>query len=316
MRRPSSPRNLDGFYPMAKKKTAPSVSAPLIAAMTYSEASSLSQEERVARFKFEADASQRAFAALGKLYRLIDKNLPKGKFINSTLAAVGVKPGTISNASYGARVYDLVEAGTLTEAEFDQLTFNEVSLVARVITAKSKKQLTPEQVATLLRTAPDTFEADIRAYYEDGMTASEKAEIEAKVKADKEKAEAEAKAKAEAQAKELEEIKKRNEELKAANAEMVAQAAAAQSDAPAAPATPAPAAATDAPADAAPAPSAAAPAAAVEADPAATADELIALLDEIEHSLALLSDEDQGRVGARLCALAAAFVESGKSVAA
>jgi len=303
---------------MPKAKKAP-VSAPDVWAMTYQEGLALSQADRIIRFVSETQAGQRAFAAIGKLYRIIDKNLPKGKFINSVLGDAGIKPGTISNASYGARVFDLVESKHLEESEFDQLTFAEVAIIARVITTKSKKQLTPEQAVEIVRQGGD-FQADLQAIYDSGMTAAEKTTIEDKVKADKAAAEAEAKAKAEAQAKELEEVKKRNEELAKANADMTAQAAAVQSPTPAAPvATPA-AAATPAASEPPPAPVAtptpAAPAAAPEADPTANCDELLALLGEVETSMAYLSDEDQGRIGARLCAMAAAFVESGKAVAA
>jgi len=303
---------------MPKAKKAP-VSAPDVWAMTYQEGLALSQADRIIRFVSETQAGQRAFAAIGKLYRIIDKNLPKGKFINSVLGDAGIKPGTISNASYGARVFDLVEAGHLTEPEFDQLTFAEVAIIARVITTKSKKQLTPEQAVEIVRQGGD-FQADLQAIYDSGMTAAEKTAIEDKVKADKAAAEAEAKAKAEAQAKELEEVKKRNEELAKANADMTAQAAAVQSPTPAAPVATPTAAATPAASEPPPAPVAtptpAAPAAAPEADPTANCDELLALLGEVETSMAYLSDEDQGRIGARLCAMAAAFVESGKAVAA
>jgi hypothetical protein len=290
----------------AKKKT-PALS---LAAMAYSEGLAMSQSDRITRFKFEADASQRAFAAIGKLYRIIDANLPKGKFINSSLTAAGVKPGTISNASYGARCFDLVEGGHLTEAEFDLLTFQEVSFIARAITDKSKRKLSPAEVATMLRNSPDTFEADIKAIYETGMTAAEKTAIEEKVKADKAATEAEAKAKAERDAAELAEVKARNEELAKQNAAMVAAVAAAPADsAPAAPATPA----ESTPADSAPVTPAPA---AVESDAAVTAEDLIALLDEVQTALALLDDESQGRVGARIVEMATAFVESGKAVAA
>ena len=307
---------------MPKAKKAP-VSAPDVWAMTYQEGLALSQADRIIRFVSETQAGQRAFAAIGKLYRIIDKNLPKGKFINSVLGDAGIKPGTISNASYGARVFDLVEAGHLTEPEFDQLTFAEVAIIARVITTKSKKQLTPEQAVEIVRQGGD-FQADLQAIYDSGMTAAEKTAIEDKVKADKAAAEAEAKAKAEAQAKELEEVKKRNEELAKANADMTAQAAAVQSPTPAAPvattAAEAPAATEEYHAANPPAPAAtptpAAPAAAPEADPTANCDELLALLGEVETSMAYLSDEDQGRIGARLVAMASAFVESGKAVAA
>ena len=251
---------------MAKAKKAP-VSAPNVWAMTYAEGLALSQADCIVRFVAETQAGQRVFAAIGKLYRIIDRNLPKGKFINSVLAAAGIKPSTISNASYGARVFDLVESKHLEEDEFDQLTFGEVAIIARVITDKSKRKLTPEQAVEIVRQGGD-FQANLQAIYDTGMTASEKTAIEDKVKADKAATEAEAKAKAEAQAKELEAVKKRNEEL------------------------------------------------AAQADPTASAEELLALLSEVETSMAFLSNEDQGRIGARLVAMASAFVESGKAVAA
>jgi hypothetical protein len=308
---------------MAKAKKAPAVGAPNVWAMTYAEGLAMEQADRIIRFKVETEAGQRAYIAIGKLYDIINDNLPKGKFINSTLEAAGIKPGTISNASYGARCYrEFVKTGKLEETEFDQLTFQEMWNLIRVCSEKSKRKLTPEQAVEIVRQGGD-FEANLKSLYEFGFTAEEKAAAEAKIKADKEKTEAEAKAKAEAQAKELAEVKKRNEELAKANADMTAQAAAVQSPAPAAPAAPAPAApetpaqvearhVAEAIADAA----APTPAAKPEADPTASCDELLALLGEVETSMAYLSDEDQGRIGARLCAMASAFVESGKAVAA
>jgi hypothetical protein len=300
---------------MPKAKKAP-VSAPNIWAMTYAEGLALEQADRIIRFKAETEAGQRAFAAIGKLYRIIDKNLPKGKFINSVLGDAGIKPGTISNASYGARVFDLVEAGHLTEPEFDQLTFAEVAIIARVITDKSKRKLTPEQAVEIVRQGGD-FQADLQAIYDTGLTAAEKKAVEDKIKADKEAAEAEAKLKAEEQAKELAEALKRKKELEeqlaAQNANPPAEPAPAPTpDAkvtPAAEPAPAPAPAKVTPA-AEPAP---APATAPEMPPTAT--ELLALLDEIQEAMKALTEEDQGVVGARLCEMASAFVESGKAVA-
>lgn len=304
---------------MPKAKKAP-VSAPNIWAMTYAEGLALEQADRIIRFKAETEAGQRAFAAIGKLYRIIDKNLPKGKFINSTLTDAGIKPGTISNASYGARVFDLVEAGHLTEPEFDQLTFGEVAIIARVITDKSKRKLTPEQAVEIVRQGGD-FQADLQAIYDSGMTAAEKTAIEDKMKADKAAAEAEAKIKAEQQAKELEEALKRKKELEE-------QLAAQNATNP--PAEPEPAPAPDAkvtPTEAAaPAPTPAAKVTPAEPAPApaptaapeqpATAAELISLLEEVEQAMKALSEEDQGIIGARLVEMASAFVESGKAVAA
>jgi hypothetical protein len=301
---------------MPKAKKAP-VSAPNIWAMTYAEGLALEQADRIIRFKAETEAGQRAFAAIGKLYRIIDKNLPKGKFINSVLGDAGIKPGTISNASYGARVFDLVEAGHLTEPEFDQLTFAEVAIIARVITTKSKKQLTPEQAVEIVRQGGD-FQADLQAIYDTGLTAAEKKAVEDKIKADKEAAEAEAKLKAEQQAKELEEALKRKKELEeqvaAQNATTPPAVEAPAAPTPAAPATPAAPVAAPTPAPAAEAPAPAAPTAAPEMP--TTSEELIALLEEIEESMKALSAEDQGIVGARLCEMASRFVEAGGTVAA
>ena len=301
---------------MAKAKPKAPVSAPLIAAMTYAEGLALEQADRIVRFKAETEAGQRAFAAIGKLYRIIDNNLPKGKFINSTLTDAGIKPGTISNASYGARVFDLVEAGHLLESEFDQLTFGEVAIIARVITDKSKRKLTPQQAVEIVRQSSDA-QADLQAIYDTGLTAAEKKAVEDKIKADKEKAEAEAKLKSEQQAKELEEALKRKKELED---QVAAQnATEAPAEAPAAPtpdAKPTKAEATPAPAAKTPAAPTAAPEQPTAPEQPATAAEIISLLEEVEQAMKAMSEEDQGIIGARLVEMAAAFVESGKAVVA
>ena len=301
---------------MPKAKPKAPVSAPLIAAMTYAEGLALEQADRIVRFKAETEAGQRAFAAIGKLYRIIDNNLPKGKFINSTLTDAGIKPGTISNASYGARVFDLVEAGHLLESEFDQLTFGEVAIIARVITDKSKRKLTPQQAVEIVRQSSDA-QADLQAIYDTGLTAAEKKAVEDKIKADKEKAEAEAKLKSEQQAKELEEALKRKKELED---QVAAQnATEAPAEAPAAPtpdAKPTKAEATPAPAAKTPAAPTAAPEQPTAPEQPATAAEIISLLEEVEQAMKAMSEEDQGIIGARLVEMAAAFVESGKAVVA
>jgi hypothetical protein len=301
---------------MAKAKKAP-VSAPQVAAMTYAECLAMEQGERITRLKFEADTQQRAFINIGKLYDVINDNLPKGKFINPTLEDAGVKPGTISNASYAARCYrEFVKTDKISEIEFDQLTFAEMFNLIRVCTDKSKRKLSQDEAVAVVRQGGD-FEANLKSLYEFGFTAEEKAAAEAKIKADKEKAEADAKAKAEQQAKELAEALK----LKA---DLEAQVAAAKATAPtpattaapvAAPTPAAPVAASPAPVAApTPATPVAAPAPTAAPEQPATAAELIALLEEVENSMKVLSVEDQGIVGARLVEMAAAFVDSGKKV--
>ncbi len=287
--------------------------------MTYAEALALTQDDRITRLKFEADTAQSAFINIGKLYDVINDNLPQGKFINPTLEAAGVKPGTISNASYAARCYrEFVKTNHLGETEYNQLGFAEMFNLIRVCTDKSKRKLTPADAVAIVRSGGD-FEADLKAIFETGLTAAEKEAVTAKIKADKEAAEAAAKIKAEEQAAELAEVKKRNEELAKANAEMTAQAAAAPAPAPAAPAPAAPEtpAQVEARHVAEAIADAAAPVALVtapEADAPATAEDLLQLLDEVENALALLAEDEQGIVGARLVEMASRFVDSGKSV--
>ena len=303
---------------MPKAKKAPAVGAPNIWAMTYAEGLALEQADRIIRFKVETEAGQRAYIAIGKLYDIINDNLPKGKFINSTLEAAGIKPGTISNASYGARCYrEFVKTDKISESEFDQLAFQEMFNLIRVCTDKSKRKLSQDEAVAIVRQGGD-FEANLKSLYEFGYTAEEKAAAEAKIKADKEATEAAAKIKAEEQAKELEEALKRKKELEEQLAAQAANPPAAKAPAaptPAAPATPAaPVAAPVAAPTAAPAAPTAAPTAAPEQP--ATAAELISLLEEVEQAMKALSDEDQGIIGARLVEMASAFVESGKAVAA
>ena len=284
-------------------------------ALSFAEAVALPQSDRIERFLIESLSAQRAFSAMGKLYRIIEKNLESGQSIFRLLQDAGIKKGTISNASYAAKVYDLVEQGHITEAEYDSLSFNDCWQICRVQSKTSKRQLTPAEVAAVIRNASD-FADDLAAFYETGMTAEEKTEAEAKIKALKEAAEAEAKLeaklKAEAQAKELEEALKRKKELEeqlAAQATQTANPQTAEAPTPAAPTNaPAPAKATATPVPSAEAPPPAAPTAAPEQP--ATAAELIGLLEEVEQAMKALSEDDQGIVGAKLVEMAAAFAES------
>jgi hypothetical protein len=303
---------------MAKKKAAPSGASPsALMALSFAEAVALPQSDRIERFVIESLSAQRAFSAMGKLYRIIEKNLESGQSIFRLLQDAGIKKGTISNASYAAKVYDLVEQGHITETEYDSLSFNDCWQICRVQSKTSKRQLTPAEVAAVIRNASD-FADDLAALYDSGMTAEEKTEAEAKIKALKEAAEAEAKLKAEAQAKELEEALKRKKELEeqlAAQATQTANPQTAEAPTPATPTSaPAPAKATATPVPSAEAPASAAPTAAPEQP--ATAAELIGLLEEVEQAMKALSEDDQGIVGAKLVEMAAAFAESSTVAAA
>jgi len=306
---------------MAKQKTTPA--AATIAALTYAEVTALSQSARVERFAVEAMASQRAFSAMGKLFRAIESALSKkDKGIYPLLIGAGIKKGTVSNASYAAKVFDLVDRDLLTEAEFDSLSFNDCFQIVRVQGPMSKRKLTADEVVAAVRSGTH-FAEDLSSLFEHGVTAKEKEAADKAAEKAKKAADKEAAEKAEAEKAELEELRKRNEELKAAADKAAADKPEPQTDET--PDTPtgdtgdedqdeAPEpddddeAVHDEPAEtpAAPAKTEAAPVA-----PAITAKMLLDLLDEIEGSMTALSPEEQAIVGTRIVEMADAFVATG-----
>jgi hypothetical protein len=186
-----------------------------IEALSYAAAAAMTRAEAVTRFQVEASAGQRAFSAMGKLFRCIEASLTKkDKGIFPLLQKAGIPKGSISNASYAAKVFSLVEAGHLTEAEYDRLSHADCFNIVRVQTARSAKQLTAEEVVAVVKVAGEPDE-ELASLYETGLTLDEaKAKQDAadKVKA---AAEAAATAKAEAEAVEIEKIKAENADLKA-----------------------------------------------------------------------------------------------------
>lgn len=263
----------------------------------------MKQPARIERFATEALGAQRAFSAMGKLYRAIESALTKkDKGIFPILIAAGIKKGTVSNASYAAKVFDLVDSGKLTEAEFDGLSFNDCWNIARVQSGASKRKLSAEEVVAAIRSGTH-FAEDLASLYEHGVTAAEKEAADKAADKAKKAAEKEAAAQAEAEKAELEELRKRDADLKAAAAK-----AGATNDAPAAAeSTPD----DDTPVHDEPEPdkpkAAAAPAAPVQI----TSKMVLDLLDEVELSMMELSAEDQSIVGTRLVEMADAFVSSG-----
>ena len=286
----------------AKRKTAPSgASASALMALSFAEAVALPQADRIERFAIEALSAQRAFSALGKLFRVIESNLESGQAIFRLLQDAGIKKGTVSNASYAAKVFDLVDQGHLTEAEYDTLAFNDCWQICRVQSKTSKRQLTPAEVSAVVRSSAD-FADDLASLYETGLTAEEKAAAEAKAKAAKAEAEAKAAAKAEAEKAELEALRKHKAALDAAakHAEEdkpEAEPEATKPDAKAKKPEAKPDAKPDAKAPEANTPPPA-PAAKI------TAEDLLRLLDEVEAGLTRLSELDQDRVAARILELA------------
>jgi hypothetical protein len=268
-------------------------------ALSFAEAVALPQSDRIERFLIESLSAQRAFSAMGKLFRVIEGNLEAGQSIFRLLQDAGIKKGTVSNASYAAKVYDLVEAEHLTEAEYNSLAFNDCWQICRVQTKTSKRQLTPAETVAVIRNSAD-FADDLSSLYETGLTAEERAAAEAKGKAAKAAAEKIAAEKLVAEKAELEELRKRKAALDAAGNEPEAKPEAktdAKTDKPEAkkPDAKKPETTPEAPKANTPPP---APAAKI------TAEDLLRLLDEVEAGLTRLSEIDQDRVTARIVELA------------
>lgn len=315
---------------MAKKpKPAPSGASQAVC-LQYADILAMSQDDRIGAFKSSAETQARVFITMGKLHRAIEAALEPGQAIFRLLQDAGIKKGTISNASYAAKVYDLVQAEKLTEEEFDTFTFQDCVAIQRAQAKTAKRQLTADEVVAVIRNTPGgDFAEDLNCYYEHGCTQEEKTAAEARAKEEKERAKAEAEARQAQQKADLEAEKARNEQLKR---ELEAAKATNPTPAPA-PATeaPAPAAATPAPAkgkkgkDApAPAPTPAAttatataaptaeagevePEAVITEAPPASAAELIALLTDIELAAAQLPADEQALVAAKLTEMAERF---------
>lgn len=211
------------------KKT--QVAVPL-EALSYAAAAAMTRAEAVTRFQVEASAGQRAFSAMGKLFRCIEASLTKkDKGIFPLLTKAGIPKGSVSNASYAAKVFSLVQDGLLTEAEYDKLSHSDCFNIVRVQTSRAAKQLTAEEVVAVIKVAADPDE-ELASLFETGLTLDEakaKQDLADKIKA---AAEAAATAKAEAEAVEIEQIKAENADLKAKAAEQKPVEPPAASDTP------------------------------------------------------------------------------------
>lgn len=168
MRKTRTRASSPGFFTMTKRKTTTASAA----ALTYAEALAIPSASRIPRFQLEASTGQRAFSAMAKLFRVIEKSLPSGETIFPLLMRAGIKKGTLSNASIAASVFDLVEAETMTEAEFDALSFHDCWQTKRVLSVKSRKQLTPGEAVAVIRKNPD-FAEEFATLFEHGLTAKE-----------------------------------------------------------------------------------------------------------------------------------------------
>jgi hypothetical protein len=179
---------------------AASVAAIVTAVLPMQDIVKLSIKEACARFAERATVSQRAFAEMGKLHFAISAHLKKGQTIYGELRKLNVKDSTISNASYAARVWgDLIAKNHLTEVDYDTFTFADCLAVCRVMGDKSKRRLTGEEVAVIVRAHPNDFDSELESIFATGHTVAEaeaqaKAAQEAAAKAEQEKKDAEAKA--------------------------------------------------------------------------------------------------------------------------
>ncbi len=182
---------------MAKAK--PTVRDIVAPVLPMDEIKKLSQKDACARFAERATVSQRAFAEMGKLHFAISASLRKGQTLYGELRKFGVKDSTISNASYASKVFDLVVKEHLTEADYDSFTFADCLATVRAMSERSKRRLTGEEVAALVKAQPGSFDTELQSIYETGLTVEE-AEAQAKAEAER-RAREEAAAKAEAAAK-------------------------------------------------------------------------------------------------------------------
>jgi hypothetical protein len=102
------------------------------AVLQASEIQSMKQEQRVDLFVQRDKVMRRAFSELGKLLSIIARHVPRGETVEQVLAAAGVHRSTVSNARIASKAFDLIEAGALTEAKYDTLTFEECRAIGKV----------------------------------------------------------------------------------------------------------------------------------------------------------------------------------------
>lgn len=158
-------------------KARPSVTGITIqSVMAMTAIRALAQPARIARYTEQATVSQRAFAEMGKLRRAIEADLKAGQDFTNTMRKQGIRDGTISNSSYAAKVFDLVEQGHLGEAQYDTFSFQDCVSIVRAMSAGSAQRLSASEVAVVVNAEPDNFDREFQCLYEHGMTLADKAE--------------------------------------------------------------------------------------------------------------------------------------------
>jgi len=251
---------------------------PSFAVLTMASVEKLPQKERITQFAELAGSGQRIFSSLGKLMFAISSNLTAKQTIFGVLQKAGVKKGTVSNASYASKVYELVRDSIFTEAEYDTFGHRDCVAIVKAISSGSARRLSTEELAIVVRDSKD-FEPELACLYEHGITLAEKDAADKQAEADRIAAE-------------------------------TAAAAPAPTPNPAAPVEPVKAAGT------APAPAPETPAPAAAADPVEpgkvmpfptaepTVEDFNKLVDTLEGLLIRMSPELQRQAADRLLALA------------
>jgi hypothetical protein len=111
------------------------------AVLQASEIQSMQQEQRVELFVQRDNIVRRAFSELGKLMTFIARHVAKGETVEQVLTAAGVHRSTISNAKFASDAFAFVEDGTITEARYDTLTFNECRAIRKVKSMDTLRQI-------------------------------------------------------------------------------------------------------------------------------------------------------------------------------
>ena len=269
----------------------------------FSEIQKLTQAETVLELVATCRSQQRAFVLTSKLLRHVEKTLKPTQTVGGLLKKYGIKKSTIDNARYAAKVFDLVEAGKITETQFDTFTFADCLAIIRAMSAGSKKRLTADDVAAHIKASED-FEPDLHELYTTGLTVAE-----SKLATDA-AAKAEEKSKADARVAEI----KAAADLKAVQAENAKLTKQVAANAP--PQVPAETpVAVETPAPDEPTETAEAPANIVAMAPPPprkrTAADLCNTLDTVFSDMADLSPEEQAVVAGKLMELADIVALSG-----
>jgi hypothetical protein len=160
------------------------------------EATAMKQPERVQLFATKDAGKNRLFIELGKLFGAIRRGCGPGQTPFGLLLAVGVKKGSISNASQTDRVIEeLVAPGLVAEEVFNTFHWADITAINQCMSGKSVRKLAAAEVADVIKLKPDTFDTELESIFETGNTVAEVEAIAAKavtdaakLKADTEKA--------------------------------------------------------------------------------------------------------------------------------